>query len=115
MTGEAKQEVLYNALMKLNDQFVEGMKWSPEATDMEKTLVKCNLSGFCGFLSKALPENADASETEVCNEILSIMKVYHEQDARGSVGTSGGLEHMGDVWRLFKKWENALQPSRDPS
>jgi hypothetical protein len=109
MTGETKQEILYSALMKLNDKFCDGMKWSPEATDHEKTLVKCNINGFCGFLSKALPANADASESEVGAEILRIMKVYHEQDAKGSVDTPGGLEHMGDVWALFKSWERKLQ------
>ena len=56
MTGDTKQEILYNALMKLNDRFCAEMKWSPEATDMEKTLVKCNLNGFCGFLSRTMPE-----------------------------------------------------------
>lgn len=48
------------------------------------------------------------SKTKVCNDILEIMKTYHEQDAKGSVDTPGGLEHMGDVWRLFKKWEKDL-------
>ena len=51
--------------------------------------------------------NEDA-KTKVCNEILDIMKTYHEQDARGSVDTPGGLEHMGDVWSLFKSWERRL-------
>ena len=51
MTGNTKQEALYSALMKLNDKFCADMKWSPDATEMEKTLVKCNLNGFCGFIS----------------------------------------------------------------
>ncbi len=112
MTGTTKQEVLHSALTKLKDQFEATQKWSSDATNHEKVLVAGNLNGFCGFLSHALPENADASETEVCDEILSIMKVYHEQDARGSVDTPGGLEHIGDVWRLFKKWESKLLSTR---
>lgn len=46
---------------------------------------------------------------DVCDEILAIMKVYHDQErsSRG-VDTPGGLEHMGDVWRLFLKWERML-------
>lgn len=46
---------------------------------------------------------------KVCDEILEIMTTYHEQEAspRG-VGTPGGLEHMGDVWRLLRKWEGML-------
>lgn len=45
---------------------------------------------------------------EVCSEILEIMKDYHEQEADGRVDTPGGLEHMGDVWKLLKKWERML-------
>lgn len=51
--------------------------------------------------------NKDAA-INVCNEILDIMKTYHEQDAEGCVDTPGGLEHMGDVWRLFQEWERKL-------
>jgi hypothetical protein len=37
------------------------------------------------------------------------MRVYREQEAsRNGVGTPGGLEHMGDVWSLFLKWEQVL-------
>lgn len=50
----------------------------------------------------------EEAKTEVCQEILDIMKIYHEQDARGSVDTPGGLEHMGDVWSLLKQWERKL-------
>ncbi len=46
---------------------------------------------------------------QVCDEILSIMATYHEQDDAGSIGTPGGLEHMGDVWRLLGKWEEMLK------
>jgi hypothetical protein len=46
----------------------------------------------------------------VCDQIISIMETYHEQDASPSgVDTPGGLEHMGDVWRLFAKWEALLK------
>lgn len=45
----------------------------------------------------------------VCEEILRIMETYHEQDKSPyGVDTPGGLEHMGDVWRLFSKWEARL-------
>lgn len=48
-------------------------------------------------------------ERKVCNEILDIMKTYHEQKTTSyGVDTPGGLEHMGDVWRLFLKWERML-------
>lgn len=49
-------------------------------------------------------------QTTICHEILDIMAVYHAQEAsRNGVGTPGGLEHMGDVWRLFGKWEDMLK------
>ena len=50
----------------------------------------------------------NATPDKVCAEILEIMATYHEQDAAGGVDTPGGLEHMGDVWRLFRKWERLL-------
>lgn len=50
-----------------------------------------------------------ATLEEVCNHILRIMKTYHEQEEQPEgVGTPGGLEHMGDVWRLLSKWEQTL-------
>jgi hypothetical protein len=46
---------------------------------------------------------------KVCAEILAIMKTYHEQEKSAfGVDTPGGLEHMGDVWKLFSKWEGML-------
>ncbi len=49
----------------------------------------------------------------VCAEILEIMETYHEQDKSPyGVDTPGGLEHMGDVWRLFEKWEQLLHADK---
>ncbi len=48
-------------------------------------------------------------QEQICNEILDIMKTYHEQEESGSIDTPGGLEHMGDVWRLLCDWEGRLQ------
>lgn len=47
---------------------------------------------------------------QVCEEIKAIMETYREQMAsdRG-VDTPGGLEHMGDVWELFWRWDRMLQ------
>lgn len=45
-------------------------------------------------------------KNKVCDEILEIMQTYHEQEkSRGGVDTPGGLEHMGDVRALFRRWE----------
>lgn len=46
---------------------------------------------------------------DVCTEVIEIMATYHEQMEAGSLGTPGGLEHMGDVWRLLEKWEQVLK------
>lgn len=47
---------------------------------------------------------------KVCNKILDIMETYHEQEKEPmGVRTPGGLEHMGDVWMLFRKWEEELK------
>jgi hypothetical protein len=53
------------------------------------------------------------AEHEVCDEILDIMREYKEQENSASgVDTPGGLEHMGDVWKLFHKWESKLKSPR---
>ena len=51
----------------------------------------------------------EQAKTAVCEEILDIMRVYHEQEARGYVDTPGGLEHMGDVWQMLSRWEKVLK------
>ena len=49
-------------------------------------------------------------KTKVCNEILEIAATYHEQmEERGHIDTPGGIEHLGDVWRLILKWEDMLK------
>lgn len=52
----------------------------------------------------------DEAKEKVCREILEIMDTYHSQAEEGYVDTPGGLEHMGDVWRLLGKWEQMLKP-----
>jgi hypothetical protein len=50
-----------------------------------------------------------SAKDKVCAEIQEIMRVYREQEAsRDGVDTPGGLEHMGDVWRLLRKWDTLL-------
>ena len=53
------------------------------------------------------------AKDKVCAEIQEIMQTYREQDAseRG-VDTPGGLEHMGDVWRLLRRWDSMLTAER---
>lgn len=47
---------------------------------------------------------------QICDEILFIMETYHRQEnEHGYIGTPGGLEHMGDVWKLFLEWESRLR------
>jgi hypothetical protein len=50
------------------------------------------------------------SLTEIGAEILDIMETKRKQEAAGDYsGTPGGLEHMGDVWRLLGRWERILK------
>ena len=57
-------------------------------------------------------ENKDT----VCKEIVEIMEEYDRQNASGYVDTPGGLEHMGDVWRLLDRWRDMLcEPLDTPS
>lgn len=51
----------------------------------------------------------EQAKDAVCEEILDIMAVYHEQEARSYVDTPGSLEHLGDVWRTLSRWEKALK------
>ena len=48
----------------------------------------------------------------IIKELLDIMFVYHQQEDRGNIDTPGGLEHMGDVWRLLLKWEEMAKSER---
>lgn len=41
-------------LRELAEQFIREMQWSPEASDLEKTLVIGNLRGFVGWLEHRL-------------------------------------------------------------
>lgn len=50
-----------------------------------------------------------ATVRKVTWDIQTIMNTYREQEAsRSGIGTPGGLEHMGDVWRLLAKWDKIL-------
>lgn len=52
----------------------------------------------------------DAMDCSIYREIIEIVKDYREQSASAyGVDTPGGLEHMGDVWRLLCKWEPIAQ------
>jgi hypothetical protein len=50
------------------------------------------------------------AENKVCTEITEIMEEYDRQDKEhGYVDTPGGLENMGDVWRLLRSWQRVLK------
>ena len=50
---------------------------------------------------------------EIAFEILDIMATHDQQIAeRGYVDTPGGLEHMGDVWKLLGRWRAELRASK---
>jgi hypothetical protein len=51
-------------------------------------------------------------QEKVCNEIMEIMAEYRIQEREARVDTPGGLEHMGDVWRLLNRWDRELRAGR---
>lgn len=52
---------------------------------------------------------SDAVCKAICGEIMDIMATYREQDDQGRIDSPGGLEHMGDVWRMLRRWDDALR------
>lgn len=61
------------------------------------------------FARVAQDHNEVARLRGVTDQVQKIMATYREQEASSSgVGTPGGLEHMGDVWRLLAKWDKEL-------
>lgn len=79
---------------------------------LEKYRVRDDVNGYQigGIEGVEVYKASDVARVvEVGNEILTIMKIYHEQEKSSyGVDTPGGLEHMGDVWSLFLKWERLL-------
>lgn len=75
----------------------------------------------CGFdfggedTATALQQERSTNQNKVCDEILEIMQAYRAQEASSEgVDAPWGLEHMKDVWRLFKGWEQLLKAPNDP-
>lgn len=49
------------------------------------------------------------------DEIQEIMATYREQEKTAwGVDTPGGLEHMGDVWKLLREWDDKLLAAAQP-
>lgn len=46
-------------------------------------------------------------------EILSIMETYDRQmEEYGYADTPGGLEHIGDVWKMLNRWRDELKAAQ---
>lgn len=48
------------------------------------------------------------AEANILAEIKEIMEEYRRQEKTGIVDSPGGLEHMGDVWKLLASWDAVL-------
>ena len=73
----------------------------------------CEMALTIEVWNRRAPDDEARAREAVCSEVVEIMKVYREQDASpNGVGTPGGLEHMGDVWRLLKRWDAALRAKK---
>ena len=81
-------------------------KMSPESQGRYRALVNKYRAEM------PLDELRVSQKDTVCKEIQEIMVTYREQEAAGSIDTPGGLEHMGDVWRLLRKWDKLLSGAK---
>lgn len=56
-----------------------------------------------------------SARDDIAAEIQRIMQTYREQEASAyGVDTPGGLEHMGDVWRMLARWDELLRAEAQP-
>ena len=85
---------------------------SPLTDDAQAIFSYNQCRGHRAILLAALSSKVIGISTEhsVCDEILDIMRTYDEQDAKGYIDPPGGLENMGDVWKLLDGWRQALTP-----
>jgi hypothetical protein len=80
----------------------------PKSRRLIEATIAAALHAAEGRCREAL--SMQAAQRAVCSEIQQIMATYREQEAeRGYVDTPGGLEHMGDVWRLLAQWDDNLR------
>lgn len=49
-----------------------------------------------------------SAKDKIAADVLRIFAEYLDQQNAGNVDSPGGLEHMGDVWSLFWKWNTLL-------
>lgn len=74
------------------------------------TACNCGFSAALAEPGKAGEPSTETAASAVCTEIMEIMATYREQEAElGYVDTPGGLEHMGDAWRLLGEWDERLR------
>jgi hypothetical protein len=113
--GEPAERDMFEAWARANIRFTGQSdpceRWTPDPSS-KYVAHDTNMTWAAWQARAAL--NAPAaveltSEAGVCAEILSIMEEYDRQEKEhGCVDTPGGLEHMGDVWRLFESWRDRL-------
>lgn len=105
------------------EQFKQEMRWSPQATETEKTLVLGNLNGFVALLNKKIMETSDAEilaavEPADLNEAIRIKDEALAEAAAWIKELDGGDETTETGWKsadLLDVWLKALgaiSPSR---
>lgn len=88
---------------------VQVREWLCEGNSLDVLRVEHNALARA-YLEQAAQLAAMTAASTVCAEIMEIMATYREQEAsRYGVDTPGGLEHMGDVWRLLGEWDERLR------
>jgi len=98
----------YDGPPELQSKVVEGLQLRPTGIFHYNAAIE--------IFTECDPEGSLGSHQEwerlraVGKEISSIMETYrHQEEKNGFVDTPGGLEHMGDVWRLLGKWDRILR------
>ncbi len=104
MSDKEKIKTLHEALEAASnhlDYCGYGDKWEREGTgELQAQIGRA--------LEIKIDENINITPTE--KEILEITREYHRQlNKKCYVDSPGGLEHMGDVWRLLLKWEEQIK------
>jgi len=106
MTEETPQQTLARLLLE-KEALDNGFSCSRQSTQSDFLSALSLAESLAAEIERLAGENERLRV--ITNHIQEIMQTYREQEQRGYVDTPGGLEHMGDVWRLFGKWDKALR------
>lgn len=106
-----------NGISVQRPNYVPNVEWELIGTNLfdaaqAEAMVRHVVEGMALGEGSLLPQTGGLVYRAICQDITNIMQTYDEQmDAHGYVDTPGGLEHMGDVWRLLDRWRHMIVSS----